>query len=77
MDGRCETCRWWVMWSNAAWSPPEHRKDWRVCELMSPAGYSEEPKYPQSKAFVDDDHAGVYTAPDFGCVQWEAKEEAT
>jgi hypothetical protein len=56
--GYCRDCKWWKVYSM-----------WRICELMEgdPEG---EQVHPESKAKGDN----VEIEPDFGCVQFEAKE---
>jgi hypothetical protein len=56
--GYCRDCKWWKVYSM-----------WRICELMEgdPEGGQ---VHPESKAKGDN----VETEPDFGCVQFKAKE---
>lgn len=70
---RCKTCRWW--------EPSDHKatpQGYRECRLTLTSNNRHE--YPQTLAFsLDDEYyaALLVTAPDFGCVQWEQKEDAT
>ncbi len=72
--GHCKDCRWWGYEDD-----DEDDDGTRRCSLAMMVGG--EAVYPESKAIawdgVDDPVAGVaslWTKPDFGCVQWEAKE---
>lgn len=68
-DGRCATCKWWQ-------GKDEFRKGWRYCELAS--SWDAEPLHEEALAFgvhAPDARVGVVTSPDFGCVQWEAKDD--
>lgn len=61
--GTCKDCRWWG----------SHTQEWGKCELtvFFRSGY----KHPDSKAFAHGvGYSRLGTAPDFGCVQFEAKE---
>jgi hypothetical protein len=83
MDGRCATCKWWVPFPNPHWRAyegnhmfgQEHR--WRACDMArgEDDSFTENPKHKSSRAYVPEDHAGLSTRDDFGCVQWEAKGE--
>ncbi len=70
---RCETCRWWDQSKRVPIDCPDIPENWGVCDLT--AG----PHSGGGKAHGFDwdkyDVSPVYTAPDFGCVQWTAKEE--
>jgi hypothetical protein len=76
MDGRCETCTWWGKLpgydENFPW---EHApSNWRACLRLHRDHWIDDP-IPDSKAIIEGyEWYGVATAPDFGCVQWEAKE---
>lgn len=74
MDGRCKTCKWWddsrntEYDSNVRDQDPDGYEAWGECRLMS--GYH---KHARVVSFAWGDAPTVVTAPDFGCVQWEAK----
>lgn len=62
MDGHCKDCKWWT---DKFWS---QRKDSGMCDRSIQPG---------SLFEVNSDNEGIlYTLPDFGCVQFESKEEA-
>lgn len=66
--GNCRDCKWWHM------SPMlDHWLGRGVCELTVYTKV-EGLVHPETKALVSgyDDHC-LFTAPDFGCVQWEGK----
>ena len=76
-QGRCRDCRWWVVFNRSAVRPEDlnQRISPRVCALMTIS--HQWPDHPESKAQAcdgDDYLAWVVTAPDFGCIQHEAKE---
>lgn len=67
---RCATCKWWApcrRWETER--DPAFRTDWGDCELVN--GFEGEPKAGIAAYYCDS--AKLSTAPDFGCVQWEAK----
>lgn len=71
-DGqRCRTCRWWAPEGDAH-EPNLTAKGWRPCLLLS--GDTSD-GVPMAIAASEDEYeeARLWTAPDFGCVQWEAK----
>lgn len=67
---RCETCK--------HWEGPDVRTGWGECALTwsSPRNIHAGP--PGTKATAEPMESGcdavLVTAPDFGCVQWEAEE---
>jgi len=66
--GHCSDCRWWTDYPNA--DPNQ-----KFCALTETRDY--EPLHPESRALPAG--AGAHwkrleTRPDFGCVQWEAKD---
>lgn len=72
MDGRCKTCKWWYRLLDS--------ESTGTCELAGwVSGYPDGHKdHPESKAWAagesyEEIEAWLVTAPDFGCVQWEAK----
>lgn len=61
----CSTCRWWN----------QYRQDLGSCELTEGSG---SPAHPESKAWAADSElysAVLNTKPDFGCNQWDGKDE--
>ena len=72
--GNCKDCKWWqdhdTPTTYSKW-PPGH---WRACMLTHTL--SNEPEdHPDTRAIACEweDYQGVlFTAPDFGCVQFEA-----
>jgi hypothetical protein len=89
MNGRCATCKWWHqsehnLFPSAGWGnctltdTEESRDDDNVVAVRF--------QHPESLAIVDGWADGDFcedgpfwgarlrTQPDFGCVQWEAKE---
>ncbi len=77
MEERCATCRhWhhdkWTLRLATNWFPDDGMRfsGWGECQLARP----HEP-HPTTKAIAFDHEryeANLLTAPDFGCVQWEA-----
>lgn len=64
--GRCKDCQWWRC----------EDSEFGECELAQSC--SGVPKYPHTKAAAHDVegyHASLYTAPDFGCVQFEPRKQ--
>lgn len=64
---RCETCGWWRLLQ------ADRNPHGGLCALGSWIGYNIDqspPAHERSKAHATGD---LFTAPDFGCVQWEAK----
>ena len=82
-EGRCVTCKWWS--DEATRSKPELREcdripqRWDAFEWDDDAGNWDDvlkPEFADIKAFAEDGssyRAALVTAPDFGCVMWEAK----
>jgi hypothetical protein len=73
--GTCKECRWWLPNMPGGYAG----ECWGACSLMESGGGS--PIHKQAKAFAFDTEqysAQLFTAPDFGCVHFEAKvpEEA-
>lgn len=70
MAGRCATCKWWTAY--------QKRTDLGSCRLISSDienGYA----INSQSAHVSGEalHGGtLFTAPDFGCVQHESKDDA-
>ncbi len=75
MSGLCRDCKWWnhdELWPLSA---DEEKRSWGKCELAD-NDYGE-PMHKNSKAVAVDGEnyeARLTTAPDFGCVQFEARE---
>lgn len=87
MDGRCKTCKWWApvdpgfhcsgetdlvcLWDRTInkWILDPQYLGWGECERFSP--FEDDSLAVQLTTYVDS--AGVFTAPDFGCVQWAPK----
>lgn len=68
-DGRCETCKWWETWRG------QDPSAWSSCRLT--AIVEDKALFAETKAKVSNlpnTYGVLKTAPDFGCVQWEAKE---
>lgn len=75
MDGRCSSCRFWLL-------DPNHDYGW--CELTTCEGddSGDQNPHPETKAitviFFPDDggfyRASLSTDADFGCVQWSARD---
>jgi hypothetical protein len=65
MDGRCATCRWWFL--------AHDEQEFGLCGLI-PRAPKTDPPLPL--LFFTEMSAALFTAPDFGCVQWAAKEPA-
>ena len=63
---QCRDCRWWREYD---WEPPCGE-----CDLANLLDGKE--THPGSKAFAAAVHGETWleTTPDFGCVQWEAKD---
>jgi hypothetical protein len=66
---RCATCRWWstengVDWGVAATIPAA----WQLCDMGSQTP-GDSPAQFGAPADL------IFTAPDFGCVQWEARAD--
>lgn len=81
MTERCETCKWWGRESSELrrgfaedeWYLPESRGQ-RYCALtFTYRGDSAFPTKAQAHGLT---HGILYTAPDFGCVQWEPKDDS-
>lgn len=79
MDGRCETCKWWGAEVEAdAWSsdggPGNYPETWNRCARSFREWYGN--LVPGGALMVVDGYevAGLYTSPDFGCVQHEPKD---
>jgi hypothetical protein len=88
MDGKCATCRFWhdpqfdypnrdprLNYSNGKWTPHSNGRyvGWGSCLLINyeVTGLALIAVLPDEYCEGNTD---VYTAPDFGCVHWEAKE---
>ena len=71
---RCDGCKWWER--DDGLSAMMKRTGWGVCHLFDHGDDGYEPKHATALAFTDqesaDEASGFYTAPDFGCVQFEA-----
>jgi hypothetical protein len=74
---RCDTCRWWNtdphIWGLRTLAA--EASEWRPCILSN--GMAGAPWHAESRMFArdqSDDGADLWTAPDFGCVQWGRKE---
>ena len=84
---RCRTCRFWTPREPRAYGATHPPEGWGICSLtiIEHDAYRMEntaPVHPQSDpdretlAYAQDMEnyvAELHTAPDFGCVQWEAK----
>lgn len=84
--GNCQGCRWWQQQD----IEPEYQaaddvaltrepESWGLCGLAM--SLNEQPSRPETKAFAaqgdyesEDKPAALVTAPDFGCLQFEAKD---
>ena len=73
-EQRCKTCAHWggghrysSRWPDK--NDPDFRDDWGDCRLVNDAEH--DPKAGIVAYYCDS--AYFTTAPDFGCVQWEAK----
>lgn len=66
-DPTCKTCKHWVA-HTPGYSVPQ---DWRQCERIR---QSDERQSGDTAVTFDPDvnASGLLTAPDFGCVLWEA-----
>jgi len=64
----CETCWWWDARSGGLYTRDAAMTTWGVCARDEDAGCR---FYPVSED--DGEHGTMLTAPDFGCVLWEAK----
>jgi hypothetical protein len=65
--GRCRDCKWWGS---------ERRSDWGQCSAAAMDG-GKPAHHPETRMLAQDAYdyeAWLVTAPDFGCVQFEAKE---
>lgn len=69
---RCRDCKWW--------SPEDYHDDrrpegWGECGLATTkSGYREQPQALMMACDPDEYEAGLLTAPDFGCVQFESRD---
>jgi len=68
MSGRCAACRWWqddpaALDAIGGTGPV----DWRRCTLE----LEEDARFAVASLDLS---AALFTAPDFGCVQWEPEE---
>lgn len=76
---RCETCRHWDRKRFAHYEPydkDEPDAGWGSCILADST--NSDPEHPSTLALALDLESCVVqlrTAPNFGCVQWQAKEE--
>ncbi len=83
-DQRCKTCKWWG-WDNdphgEKWpfsSAPGAAPDgWQSCGLVKRETYAHEPQHGALMLVDGYEWDGLYTAPDFGCVQWAPMGEDT
>ncbi len=70
MEGRCATCRHWI-------APADGEGPWGGCAMVRV--HNTIPERPDSLALAwggdSTDEAGLETAPDFGCVQYERRED--
>lgn len=72
----CVSCRWWEKTpdENFEWNSAAIR-GWGECQLTEMA--DDKPTHEPTKAIARDGEsykAILETAPDFGCVQWEAND---
>lgn len=80
IEQRCRTCTWWGESYDHDDAMAAGVAGWRECELVA-AGDSSGAMSRNRAAFAyvdcEDAFAGasLYTAPNFGCVQWQGKEE--
>ena len=64
---RCKNCKWWS-------TRTAHRPGWGTCDLTESGTQGTAPKDSLAEASSGDGYFGVlYTAPDFGCAQWEVR----
>jgi hypothetical protein len=84
-EGRCASCRWWASSKDSALSIHGEIGACLLADTRGP-GYRDDgpvPDHPESKAWAVsatsgvcdelDEYSVLWTRPDFGCVQWEAK----
>lgn len=80
MDKRCKTCTWWdADVATNAWSsdggPGNYPATWNRCARSFREWHGN--PVPDGALMIVDGYevAGLYTAPEFGCVQWEHEGE--
>lgn len=67
---RCETCRWW----KDASSVPDLKERWGRCNRAT-IDHSFKLLQSSSGIAAEEAGSGVRTRMNFGCVQWEGKED--
>ncbi len=72
MDGRCETCRWWVPVDFVILANGNDEQV-GVCLLMSASAKPGQAKRADAGCAKAGISGELYSAPDFGCVHWEAR----
>lgn len=69
---RCVACKFWNAPTRAGdWSTFEGESDWGACALAGFAGPVD--SMPSKRLFAGICAEGMVTAPNFGCVHFEAK----
>jgi hypothetical protein len=71
MEEKKKSCRNCINWNTTHESTPQ---GWGLCEEHS-HDYVGKHEGLITKDLSAGDRANVYTAPDFGCTQWQAKEQ--
>ena len=67
MNGLCRDCKWWSEFTQERFIEPGYG----ICDLATNAWFIP----PDTKVFVRPQHnAGLVTAPDFGCNQFQTRE---
>ena len=76
--GRCKDCKWWNHIADT-WA---HERGWGACDALSsdvetvaPLAMSKNFDFDRREWEPDRWSNTIHTAPDFGCVQFEAKEQ--
>lgn len=76
LPGRCRDCQWWGDDERRYFDGDDRYSDgYRVCRLADSDGVR--PCNEQTKAYAIDAESfigNLLTAPDFGCVQFEARD---
>lgn len=66
--GYCKDCKWWEL------RPHSFREPWGRCLKTHNERSEGEQSLAHAYTYAPDRTAFLLTHPDFGCVQWEAKE---
>lgn len=83
MDGRCATCKWWKIIEPTFWDNPGTKMEFiQLGRGIGSAHVGEcsraEMGTPDTLAMAvdcEDYSASLLTFADFGCVQWESKDD--